>query len=218
MRPLTLYTCASSRGLRATWALEEVGLDYELRMLPFPPRAKAREFLDINPLGTVPALRVGDSLMTESCAIAHYVVTAFGPTPLAVAPEEPDYPMFLDWLYHADATLTFPQTVFIRFGRLEKERGLEAAGQAYAEWFAGRLTKAERRLSEHEYLCAGRFTVADIAVGYALFLTTLNGLHEHLTPVLRAYLDRITARPAFAAARAREAQAAAAQGLSAPGL
>ena len=209
----TLYTCAGSRGLRATWAMEEVGLDYALKMLPFPPRWKARDYLELNPLGTVPALETADGLMTESCAMLQYVVTAFGPTPLAVGPSEPGYGMFLDWIHHGEATLTFPQTVYLRFSRLEKERGLEAAGQAYAEWFAGRLAKAHARLESHEHLCADRFTAADISVGYALFLSTLNGLSGHLTPVLRAYLDRLTARPAFVRARERERQAAAEQGV-----
>ena len=214
MSPPTLYTCAGSRGLRATWAMEEMGLDYRLEMLPFPPRWRARDYLEINPLGTVPALRVGESLMTESCAILQYLVTAFGPTPLAIPPGEPDYGMFLDWLHHGEATLTFPQTVFIRFTRLEKERGLEAAGLAYADWFGGRLAKAAARLEDHDFLCADRFTAADISVGYALFLSTLTGLDTHLTPALRAYLDRLTTRPAFRRARERERQEAAAQGIA----
>jgi glutathione S-transferase len=208
MGTLTLYTCADSRGLRATWLMEEMGLAYELAMLPFPPRSRAPQYLEINPLGTVPALRRGDALMTESCAIVQFLATAYGPSPLAVAPDEPDYAMYLDWLHHAEATLTFPQTVFIRFARMEKQRGLEAAGVAYADWFGARLAKAHQALEGRDYLCAGRFTAADIAVGYALYLSTLDGLSEHLTPVLRDYLARITARPAFAQARAREHAAA----------
>jgi glutathione S-transferase len=194
--------------------MEEMGLEYRLEMLPFPPRWRARDYLELNPLGTVPVLRVGHSLMTESCAILQYLVTAFGPTPLAIRPGEPDYAMFLDWIHHGEATLTFPQTVYIRFALLEKERGLEAAGLAYADWFGGRLAKAAARLEDHDFLCADRFTAADISVGYALHLSTLNGLDTHLTPRLRAYLARLTARPAFHRARAREQSEAAAQGVS----
>ena len=61
---LTLYHCRDARSFRALWALEELGLPYQLRMLPFPPRALARSFLQENPLGTVPLLVDGDIRMS----------------------------------------------------------------------------------------------------------------------------------------------------------
>ena len=70
-----LFTCAGSRGLRATWAAEEAGVAIDLRLLPFPPRFQAPEFLETNPLGTVPMLVDGETAMTESCAIAHYLAS-----------------------------------------------------------------------------------------------------------------------------------------------
>lgn len=198
-----LYHCAGSRGLRALWAIEEVGAECDLVLLPFPPRLKAKEFLEVNPLGTVPAFEDGDFVMTESSAIAHYVAAKHG-SDIVVASEELDYAAYLDFLHHADATLTFPQTVYLRFVMMEKQRGLEAAGIAYAEWFGARLTKVQRRLSDRDYLCAGRFTVADIAVTYALFLAGRCGLEHHLCERLRDYRDRMTARPAFKRALQRE--------------
>lgn len=210
----TLYHCAGSRGLRVLWTLEEMGLDCQLVMLPFPPRLRAKEFLDVNPLGTVPAFVEGEAVLTESSAISQYLVTRYGPSDLAVRVDEPDYALFLDYLHHADATLTFPQTVFLRFTRMERERGLEAAGIAYAEWFGGRLVKLDRRLSQREYLCAERFTVADIAITYALFLATMAGLSHYLTSTLQSYLERMTSRPAFQRARQRECLAALEQGIA----
>ncbi|MCQ4322483.1 glutathione S-transferase N-terminal domain-containing protein [Stutzerimonas stutzeri] len=68
---ITLYHCMSARSFRALWALEELGLDYELMMLPFPPRLFKKEYLSINPLGTIPAFFDGDTFMTESSAIRH---------------------------------------------------------------------------------------------------------------------------------------------------
>ena len=56
----------SARSFRPLWTPEELGLPYELRMLPFPPRALARPYLDINPAGTIPLLIDGDTRMTES--------------------------------------------------------------------------------------------------------------------------------------------------------
>ena len=212
-----LYTSAGSRGLRVSWIAAELGVELDYRMLPFPPRTLAREYLDVNPLGTVPALLVNGCLMTESCGITEYLAGRFGAGTLAVSPDEADYPAYLDFLHHADATVTFPQTVYLRFVKFEPELGLQAAGEAYADWFAKRLRKTEFRLETREFLCSGRFSAADVAVGYALYLSRLNGLHTHLTPILADYLDRLTARPAFARAIATEEAAAASQGVTSPG-
>lgn len=199
-----LYTCAQSRGLRATWAAEEAGVEIDLKILPFPPRFKAPEYLGINPLGTVPLLVDGDARMTESCAIAHYLATRSGPSDLVVAPGEPDYAAYLDYTYHADATLTFPQTVYMRFALFEKDKGWAEAGEAYAKWFHKRLVKVEQRLDGRDYLCADRFTVADICVGYALILAQSVGLDEGIPESLKAYRTRLIERPAYQRATKRE--------------
>ncbi|MEE4206854.1 MAG: glutathione S-transferase family protein [Erythrobacter sp.] len=202
-----LWTCARSRGLRATWAAEEAGVDIDLRVLPFPPRHLAPEYLEENPLGTVPLLVDGETRMTESCAIAHYLATREGYTDLAIAPGERDYAEYLDYTYHADATITFPQTVFMRFAIFEKDKGLAEAGHAYAKWFHKRLVKVEQRLEGREYLCADRFTVADICIGYALVLAQNVGLDEGVPGSLKAYRERLTARPAYKRAFDREEEA-----------
>jgi glutathione S-transferase len=199
-----LYTCARSRGLRATWAAEEAGVAIDLRILPFPPRYRAPEYLALNPLGTVPLLVDGETRMTESCAIAHYLATREGYTDLAIAPGERDYGEYCDYTYHADATITFPQTVYMRFCLFEKDKGLEEAGQSYARWFHKRLIKVEQRLEGREYLCADRFTIADICVGYALILAESIGLDEGVPDSLKAYRARLTAREAYQRAFARE--------------
>ena len=203
MRPV-LYTCRGSRGLRATWAAEEAGVAVDLKLLPFPPRFKAPEYLEINPLGTIPMLIDGETQMTESCAIAHYLATKDGMTDLAIAPGETDFAEYLDYTYHADATITFPQTVYMRFALFEKDKGWGEAGQAYAKWFWKRLIKIEQRLEDREYLCAGRFTVADICVGYALILAKQVGLDEGVPASLKAYRERLTQRGGYKRAAERE--------------
>lgn len=209
----TLYTCAHSRGLRAHWAAEEAGVELDLKVLPFPPRYLAPDYLKLNPLGTVPLLIDGEARMTESCAIAHYLATRAGPSELVVAPGERDYAEYLDFIHHADATITFPQTVFMRFAIFEKDKGWAEAGEAYAKWFWKRLIKVEERLKNREYLCAERFTVADICVGFALVLAKSVGLDEGVPDSLKAYRERLTSRPAFQ--RATEREEAAAKALNA---
>ncbi len=208
-RPV-LYTCARSRGLRATWAAEEVGIAIDLKLLPFPPRYKAPEYLEINPLGTVPMLIDGEARMTESCAMAHYLASKDGPSDLVVMPGEADYAAYLDFTYHADATITFPQTVYMRFALFEKDKGLEEAGHAYARWFHKRLVKLEERLATRDYLAADRFTVADICCVYALVLAKAVGLDEGVPDSLKAYRDRITDREAYRRAVTSEEAALAA--------
>ena len=201
---MKLYHCAGARSLRALWAIEELGIDCELVVMPFPPRKKVTGWMGVNPLGTIPLLVDGDVRMTESSGIAQYLVTRDGGSSLAVTPDEADYGWFLDFLHHADATLTFPQTVYMRYRLFEPHRGLEVAGDLYADWFAARLTKVAARLEGRDYLCAGRFTAADIAVAYALYLSTRIGLGDRLPPRLVEWLAAMTAREGFKAALARE--------------
>ena len=210
---MILYTCERSRGFRASWAAAELGLELEYRMLPFPPRYLAKAYLQDNPLGTVPLLVDGDTRMTESSAIAQYLAAKAGDNDLAVMPEEPDYGAYLDFLHHADATITFPQTVYMRFALFEKDKGLAEAGLAYAEWFGKRLIKVEERLDGRDFLCADRFTVADVVIGFALWLSTMNGLQDRLTPRAKAYLERLMRRDGFQRALAAEKAAAIAAGL-----
>jgi glutathione S-transferase len=182
-------------------------------MLPFPPRFEAPEYLEISPLGTIPTLVDGDSTMTESCAIAHYLAEKGGASSLVVTPSKADYAEYLDFTYHADATITFPQTVYLRFAKFEVDKGFEEAGHAYAKWFGKRLIKVETRLADREFLCADRFTVADICVGYALYLANRIGLAEYLTPRLTEYLAMLTEREGFQAASALEKAGSEAAGI-----
>jgi len=196
--PLTLYHCEHARSLRPLWTLSEMGLAHELVTMPFPPRVHVESFLEINPLGTVPTLIDGDVHMTESVAICQYLVERYGPTPLAVAPDEADYPAYLNWLQRADSTFTFPLALVFRYGRLEpEERRLPQVVEDYTRWFFGRLRSLETGLEGRDYLCAGRFTIADISVGFALYFARRLGLEDRFRPNTKAYLERLMARPAI---------------------
>ncbi len=174
---IVLYHCKGARSLRPVWTLEAMGLEYELNVLPFPPRALQKDYLDVNLLGTVPCMVDGDLKMTESSGICHYLVERYGPTPLAVESSDPEYGSYLNWLYYSDATLTFPQTLFLRYTRLEpEERRVPQVAEDYRRWFLGRLRLVEAATADREFLCCGRFTIADICVGYGLKLATSLGI------------------------------------------
>jgi glutathione S-transferase len=212
---ITLYHCAAARSFRALWTLEEMGLGYELKMLPFPPRVFAKDYLALNPLGTIPLLVDGETRMTESAAICQYLVTRYGPTPLAVGVDEPDYGAFLNALHFGEATLTFPQTLVLRYTQLEPpERRNPQVAEDYAKWFAGRLRGIEATLADKTYLCAGRFTAADISVGYALLLAQRLGLADRFGPHVAAYWARLRVRDGFTTAVAAERLAGDQQGVA----
>jgi glutathione S-transferase len=202
---IELYHCADARSFRALWALEELGLEYKLHLLPFPPRVREPSYLDVNPLGTIPLLVDGETRMTESAAIVQYLATRGGPNELVVTPDSPDYGAWLNWLHFGEATLTFPQTLVLRYRMLEPpERRLPQAADDYAQWFHSRLRHVERALGDREYLIGGRFTAADISVGYALLLAKSLKIDNSFPPQVAAYWERLKARDGFA--RAKEAQ------------
>ena len=205
---ITLYHCDAARSFRPLWMLEEMGLPYELKMLPFPPRVVAKDYLALNPLGTIPYLIDGDTRMTESSAICHYLGTKYGPTPLIVGLEDAAYAAFLNWMYFSDATLTFPQTLVLRYSQLEpEERRNPQVATDYAKWFFGRLRAVEAATANAESLCGGRFTAADIVIGYALRLADNIGLAKDFGPNVRAYWARLQQRDGFKRAVAAEQRA-----------
>lgn len=212
---ITLYHCANARSFRPLWTLEELGLSYELRMLPFPPRVLAPDYLQINPLGTIPALFDGTMRMTESAAICQYLATRYGPSPLAVGPDEADYGPFLNWLHFGEATLTFPQTLVFRYRDLEPpERRIPQVAEDYARWFFARLRAVNEATASASYICAGRFTVADVSVGFALMFADILGLAARFSPPVRTYWERLQQRDGFRRAVAAQDQAAAEQQIA----
>ena len=236
---MKLFHCRDARSLRVVWTLEEIGLlddrfahannGYQLITLPFPPRALHRPFMKMNMLGTVPLfehssdtgttvlpLQGEATAMTESCAIPLWLLCQYRGgvstvASLSVEPHEPDYANFLNWMFHADATLTFPQTVVLRYTLQEPGRADHAAVD-YARWYLARLRKLDAALADgRQFLVAGRFTLADICITYALFIGTSLQLDDapiaaRYKPQTRAYLDRMMARPGWAAAQRAQAR------------
>lgn len=216
---ITLFHCVSARSFRPLWTMEELGMQhgthYDLKMLPFPPRVHMREYLSVNPLGTVPALFDGEVRMTESAAICQYLVSKYGPTSLEVSRDETDYAAWLNWMHFGEATLTFPQTLVLRYRHLEPdERKLPQAAEDYQRWFLARLRAVDAALTGTEFLCARRFTAADISVGYALMLAEYLGMQEQFPPAVRDYWERLKQRDAYRRALDVQARAAEAQGVS----
>lgn len=205
---ITLYHCRDARSFRPLWALEELGVPYDLKLLPFPPRFHAREYLDENPLGTIPLLIDGDTRMTESSAMIEYLSMRHGGGALSVRPEEPAYGAYLNGLLFGEATLTFPQTLVLRYARLEpEERRQPQVAADYARWFLARLKGLEAALETSPYYAGDRFTGADISVAYALLLARALKLDGDFPPGVVDYWNRMSSRPAFVRAQAAQSSA-----------
>ena len=195
--------------------LEELNMPYELVMLPFPPRAHERSFLNDNPLGTIPLMIDGDTRMTESVAICQYLCARQGSTPLQVSTEEAAFGSYLNYLHFGEATLTFPQTLVLRYAYFEMpERRQPSVAKDYATWFLARLKTLETLLTQDDYVSANRFTAADISVGYALMLATHLQLEDRFTPAVATYWQRLQKRPAYQQALKVQKEAARTQGVS----
>ena len=230
MARLRLWHSVDTRSLRVLWTFEELNLkrgrDYALKTLPFPPRQHRPEFLvEQNILGTVPWFVHREphdangprASMSESCAVPLYLTEHFKYPDLSVRIGEADHGAFLNWLFHADATLTFPQSIVMRYGIHEPGRA-DVAAEDYAKWYIARLRLLSNALNDgRQFLCAGRMTIADICVGYALHCGSKDGLAgsglaaagkqplcAFYKDSVRDYLDRMRQRPAWKAAQAAQ--------------
>ena len=143
---IKIYSTEGSRGVRPIWTAEEMGLDYEINDA-FSSRFLKPEYLEVNILETIPCMIDSNTKMTESVGISQYLVDKYGPTDLKVNVDEEDYGAYLNWLTHADATLTFPQTVFIRY-TLQEPGVADAAAEGYKRWFVARLKLLEATLND----------------------------------------------------------------------
>lgn len=203
---ITLYHSTDARSLRCLWLLEELNIPYHLKMVQFPPRLREPAYLEVNPLGTVPYLVDGATRMNESCAMLMYLSDRYGDAALQLPASHPDYGAFLNWLHFGEAALSYPQAVVLRYRFfLPKEQRQPAVAEDYQQMVYQRLPLLDAALDGSLYLCGDEFTLADISVGYSLFLTSLFKLDGPYSDAIKAYTGRLFSRPAFI--KAREIQA-----------
>ncbi len=178
-----------------------MGIPYQVKTEQFgQPSA---EFLEANPLGAFPGIRDGDVLMGESTAIMQYVADTYGPTPLALKPDNPRYCDYLQFLTFGEASMAAYMNPVIATQFMAPEGQKENfTTEAARGMFIRRLGAVEKKLEKGDYL-AGDFSAADISVGYSLGLGEGFGLADRYSPPIKAYFERVTARPAFQRASAK---------------
>ncbi len=159
MAQLTFYTNPMSRGQIARWMLEEVGEPYEQILLDYGTTMKAPEYLAINPMGKVPAIRHGDVIVTEAAAICAYLADAFPSAGLA--PDVSARGDYYRWMFFAAGPVETAVTA--------RALGLEAPADkamtaGYGSYDAA-MDALERAVAGRRFVAGDRFSAADVYVG-----------------------------------------------------
>jgi len=197
MGTLTFYTNPMSRGRIARWMLEEIAQPYGTVVLEYGTTMKGAEYLAINPMGKVPAIRHGDIIVTEGAAICAYLADAFPQAGLAPASGDKARGPYYRWLFYgAGPVEAMASNQALAVVVPEEKRGMVGYGSREQV-----LDTLEYAVSQHEYLAGDSFTAADVYTGSQIAWGVQFGTIDK-RPAFEAYLGRIMGRPA--AARARE--------------
>lgn len=198
MANITLYSNKMSRGRIVHWMLEELGEPYEVEWIDFGPRMKTKSYLEINPMGKVPALKHGDAIITETPAILTYLADVFPEKNLIPPQGSVARAAFFRWLFFVAGPLEAatsakflgweapemtpwgkPTQGFLGFGTLELA-----------------LDTLENHLKKNQYICGDQFTAADVYIASHLGFGALMAKAYEMRPVFSQYIQRTHARPA----------------------
>ncbi len=197
MQNLTLYTNPQSRGRIARWMLEELEIPYETEVMEYGS-LKSPEYLAINPMGKVPAIRHGDMVVTEVAAVCAYLADRFPERGLAPAPDSAERGTYYRWLFYAAGPLEMAVTTKALGWEIDEEKATSAGCGLYQT----AIDTLEQAVSKaRPWLCGEQFTAADVVVASNLGFYMMLKMMEP-RPVFEEYVKRAEARPA--AVRANE--------------
>ncbi len=198
--PITLYAIPSSRGLRVTVTLEELGLDYEFQAM-MPGTELARQ---LHAMGKTPVLKYGDLTLIESAAICQFLGARHSSGSLLPVDGTDQRALHDQFFWFVVTELEQPLWTLGKHSFvMPKEQRVEAIKPVARQEFARALVGFERLLGDGPFALGEQFTVADIVAGHTLNWA-LAAKCELDSERVRAYRERVLARPSFAAARARE--------------
>jgi len=208
---LIFYTNPQSRGRVIRWMLEEIGEPYETVILGYGTSMKDPTYLAVNPMGKVPAIRHGDTVVTEVAAICAYLADMFPDRGLAPPPGHRRRGPYYRWLFFGagpvEAAVTnkalevsFPpeKKAFVGYGSFEET-----------------IDNLENAIRPGPYVCGEQFTAADVYLGSQIGFGMMFGSIPK-RPSFEDYFGRLQARPAATRARELDDAAIAAQQQSAP--
>ena len=188
---MQLYWSPRSRSFSALWLMEETGLPYERVLTDISTGAqKAPDFLAINPMGKVPALKDGDAALGEAAAICGYVADRYPETKLAPAPGDPQRARYLQWLFFSPSCIEPATDTDLYQARMPAST---------AAW--GSATQVfdvlDAALQKGPWILGDQFSAADIVIGSGLNFAVRLFKMVPSRPSFDAYIERCVARPAF---------------------
>lgn len=200
-RNITFYHSPNTRSVGALTLLEELGAPYELKVLNMKGDTRSPEYLAINPMGKVPAIKHGDALITEQAAIFMYLADLFPEAGLAPAIGDPLRGPYLRWMVFYGSC--FEPAIVDKASNHKPERpGMVPYGD-----YDTMLNTVVAQLAKGPYWLGETFSAADVLWGGSLGWTTGFKLVPEL-PEISAYIERINSRPAVLRARAKDAELA----------
>lgn len=200
---MKVYFAPGSRAVRTVWLLNELGVEHELVRFQLGDKAmRAPDHLAVNPNGRVPTLVDGDVTISESTAIAQYLVARHG-AHLAPDTASPDFPTYLQWMHYAEGMIMPPVNNYVVETILlpPDRRNPEIAARSM-KLLARTLAAVEAHMSDGREYLVGDFTAADTITGHACIISEQFGVDMRPLPNLAAYSKRLKARPALAKALA----------------
>jgi glutathione S-transferase len=205
-RQITLFHLPNSRSTGAFILLKELNAQYELHVLNVKiNEQRGAEYLAINPMGKVPAIKHGDELITEQVAIFLYLADLYPEANLAPKIGDPLRGSYLRWMVYYGTC--FEPAIVDRSNQREPVSPLLSP---YSD-FDTMLNILTAQLSHGDYFLGDKFTALDVLWGRAFTYVTMFEIVP-LLPVIKTYIDRINARPATIWVKEKNAELVAAQG------
>lgn len=196
MTDLTFYTNPMSRGRIARWMLEEVGEPYDTVLLEYGTTMKGADYLALNPMGKVPAIKHGDTIVTEGAAICAYLADVFPEKGLAPPPGSRERGPYYRWLFFAAGPVEAAVTAKALGLLAPADKKMMAGYGSFEET----IDALERAVSGGPYICGDRFSAADVYVGAQIGWGMMFGSIDK-RPAFEDYFGRLAARPASVRAR-----------------
>jgi glutathione S-transferase len=195
MADITFYTNPMSRGQIARWMLHEVGADYEQVILDYGTTMKAPEYLAVNPMGKVPAIVHRGQVVTEGAAICAYLADAYPAAGLA--PRDDERAAYYRWLFFGAGPVESAVTNnYLKVEIADEQRAMTGYGS-----YDQVVDVLDREIGSRDYVCCDRFTAADVYFGSQIIWGVGFGSLPKRDSFL-PYVERLTARPAYQAAKA----------------
>ena len=195
---LKVHFVAGTRAGRVVWLLEELGLEYEVNIMPFTKEGlKSSEHRARHALGRVPVLEDGDISIFESGAIIDYVIERHKNGGLKPSSDAPEFPFYLQWYHYCEGMVMPPMNqIVVQTILLPPDRRDETVLNQAKNLLTKSLAPVNENLTDKDYLI-GDFSAADIMLGHSCFMANRLGCVNDEMINIKDYVARIADRSAF---------------------